>query len=50
MGVVAPRAPESATSSKNLVMGPRLLVNCYLEIKFYTRNQGEPSLKTDLFE
>ena len=37
MGVAVPRAPVGTRSRnplKSLVMGPSLLVNCYLEIKF----------------
>ena len=35
-------APGVRNPLKSLVMGPCLLVNCYLEIKFHKKNQGEP--------
>ena len=37
MGVAVPRAPGVRNPLKSLVMGPSLLVNCYLEIKFHKK-------------
>ena len=43
MGVAVPRAPVGTWGPeplKSSVTGPSLLVNCYLEIKFYKKKSG----------
>ena len=42
MGVAVPRAPGVRNLLKSLVMGPSLLVNCYLEIKFHKKIRVNP--------
>ena len=42
MGVAAPWAPVGARSPRPPQKGPSLLVNRYLEIKFYTKIRVTP--------
>ena len=45
MGVAVPQGPvgtRSPEALKSLVMGPSLLVNCYLEIKFHKKIRVNP--------
>ena len=42
MGMAVLRAPGVRNPLKSSVTDPSFLVNCYLEIKFHKKNQGEP--------
>ena len=51
MGVRVPRVPvciRSPEPFKSSVTGPSLLVNCYLEIKFHKKNQGDFSIEKNI--